>query len=142
MHMRESKSAIKAESYSNHNLVCVRTYRVVAGGLDADVERGGRRREEGRADKGAGDHREPPGTAALHRPHGSSRTKSLSPTARWHALALSGLVWSVVTARHGLPSLERRDYLGAANWSHLNCSCGAGLRQWLARPGGGQKCGR
>nr|ACN31762.1 unknown [Zea mays] len=68
--------------------------RVVAGGLDADIERGGGRREEGRADKGAGDHREPPGTAPLHRPHGSSRTKSLSPTARWHALALSGLVWS------------------------------------------------
>lgn len=89
---------IKAESYSNHNLVCVRTYRVVAGGLDADVERGGRRREEGRADKGAGDHREPPGTAALHRPHGSSRTKSLSPTARWHALALSGLVYRDGTA--------------------------------------------
>ena len=57
----------KAESYSNHNLVCVRTYRVVAGGLDADVERGGGRREESRAEKDADDHRrEPPGTAALH----------------------------------------------------------------------------
>jgi hypothetical protein len=118
---------IKAESYSNHNLVCVRTYRVVAGGLDADVERGGRRREEGRADKGAGDHREPPGTAALHRP----------PTARWHALALSGLVCRDGTARPAVPGEERLSRGGEL--VSLNCSCGAGLRQWLARPGGGQK---
>lgn len=62
-----------------YNLVCVCTYRAVAGGLDADVERGGGRREECRADKDANDdHREPPaGTAALH-PQESSLQNEIS----------------------------------------------------------------
>jgi hypothetical protein len=49
------------------------TYHAVAGGLDADVERGGGRREGGRADgdEDAG-HREPPPGAAARHPPGTS----------------------------------------------------------------------